>query len=179
MPNAVGKWDWKGISMFIHMDDVLKHPDRPWHRTSMSYNEWLCKEVMNAHMPNATGYWDDSYCMSVMGDKHLPDYLDMKTIRNGQRILHSREMDVYIPMDYVLANTHIGWDRTNLSMNENITVSVIHAPMPNAVGIWDWYDISKHIGLDDVLQHPHLPWNIEGLSHNEKIPIAVLMRMQD
>lgn len=36
MPNAVGEWDWYCISSVICMEDVLKHPDRPWHRGEAS-----------------------------------------------------------------------------------------------------------------------------------------------
>jgi hypothetical protein len=80
-------------------------------------------------------------------------------------------------MDDILMHTDESWNRETLSMNRHINLEVIHTPMPNAVGDWDWSMISERVDIHDVLMHPNEPWSKMFLTYNERLPVSVLMRI--
>lgn len=51
--------------------------------------------------------------------------------------------------------------------------------LPNAVGEWNWYELSMVIPMDDIRAHPDLPWNREGLSWNKDITVEAMNKLDE
>jgi hypothetical protein len=137
------QWNWYSISMFVHMEDVRKYPNRPWNKVYLSYNENICIDVIRMNLPNSIGEW------SWYG------------------------ISQYIKMEDVINNPNEKWNRGYLSRNENISVEVVNMNLPNATGEWLWYHISSHVKLEDVIKNPNKKWDRYNLSMNKNICIDI------
>ena len=77
----------------------------------------------------------------------------------------------------IIQYPYLQWDRYELSCNRNITVEMIDLYMPNAIGSWDWCNISYRISMKDVIANPDIPWDRKGLSGNYNIPIHTMYKI--
>lgn len=154
--------DWRYISEFISMREVLLNPDEPWDLNAMSYNEDLTIDiVIGPTLPNATGIWDWEVISEVVPLQDVRDNPDLTWNMNG--LSNNKDItlnDVFTlvlprswyPTDYRKYDPDYeysdgawavrGWDDT------------ISTPTP----YWNWNYLSRSIPRSDIDANPHLPW---------------------
>jgi hypothetical protein len=81
-----------------------------------------------------------------------------------------------VSMKDVIKYRYAEWDKSLLSRNPNLSMTVITMKLPNSLENWNWTCISRtRSSVDDVISYPHLPWNLTALSSNTKVDISQLI----
>ena len=68
---SIDKLSWWRLSRRIDFQDILKHPEMPWHYAEMSANPTLCLDYVLEH-PNHS--WDYE---QIARNPYLNDYVDV------------------------------------------------------------------------------------------------------
>jgi hypothetical protein len=84
------------------------------------------------------------------------------------------QISEHIPMEDVVNNPDLLWNKSYLSMNKNICMKVINMNLPNTTGEWLWNIISRYIQMEDVIKYPNEKWDASYLSMNKNISIDVI-----
>lgn len=138
-----GVWDWKYISGYVTIDDVLNNPQYPWSREGLSGNPGLkVTDILkiDKYCKNATGQWDiEKISMSI----DLPTFAE--------------NVNLSLSLPHASINNTLTIDAYNKINDSDIAM----------IGDWDWNLISEYIDYSEVLKHPDLEWSRKGLSWNE------------
>ena len=83
----------------------------------------------------------------------------------------------HAPIEDVLRNPTLQWNRDHLSENRGITLDIkrrldsMHTP--RITGEWDWGYLCWYVPIEDVLENPEEPWRKNELSWNRGITLDI------
>lgn len=117
------------------MEYVRKHPDKPWDRAQLSWNERLTLDIVltySPHMPNAINEWN--------------------WFPISRRATYEE----------LLENPMLPWDRCGLSQSKSIMqniVSVLKLDLPNAINVWSKTMLDKLLTIDILsdMKYSYIP----------------------
>ena len=200
-----GKWRWSYISKVINVQEVWKHPDKPWDKEYLSQNRGITLFLIDTLvLPNATGEWN-WYEISMYIDvqevinnphrewnRYALSWNDNMTRDIAQSLILPNATDRWdfdnidyksnrpLNMQEVILQPDKVWNRSNLSMRDGITVHLVDTlVLPNAIQEWNWRSISEKVPIQDVLQYPDRPWSRYGLSSNKEITIDTINKIDN
>ena len=209
-PDAWEGWHWEHISRNVPIEDVPRNPDEPWDRRGLSLNKSLTidiKEEIDAiHMPRVRGRWQWFFLSvnvpteDVLRNPTLPWDREGLSLNPGITINLKNKIDNmhtphiqddwdwdflsrYVPIEDVVENPGLPWDRQELSWNKSLTIDAKNRldtmDMPRTQGDWHWPWVQKHIPIEDVFRYPSLEWNRNSLSWNNGITMDAVNRIDN
>lgn len=194
----LGDWNWFDMSMSINIQEVVRHPNKPWSKKGLSGNRGLTMDIIkHLDMPNATDDWN-WYIISariniqeVINNPNEPWNLqglsknpginlyvyNSLNMPNKVGIWIMEEILQYMVLDEVIStDIYIQSDsKFHLSFNPTIRVSHIHfVNSKYTYSKFNYFFISKYIDIREVINHPNEPWSREGLSCNKGLTMDII-----
>jgi hypothetical protein len=154
-----GEWDWKYLSRYLPVDDILAYPDLPWKWRRLSRRVPIDFILQHPRL----GPWDRGALSShpQITVRLLNKLSSVITTGKWNRCALSQTL----PIDDLFGFS-FRWSRSFLSNNTKITFATMNRidQHPRRVtGLWSWVDLSQTLPVDDILSHPDCPWDITKL----------------
>jgi hypothetical protein len=173
-------WDWNYLTRVSSIDDIYKHPDRPWNKVQLRRRTDLTLDLALKYVPDYA-----SACVCEDSIRNNLDYnWDIDTLSRRSSIsvdtimLISKNIDwrvrsYHSNKEDLIKYPHLPWDIEHLSMNTEIPISILIRQC-HTFNEKVWTYISCGATLEDISSNPDLPWNRNYLSINKNICMKII-----